>query len=175
MIKLVASSSNQFVIQPTASFADGSDYLIKFVDKFSKDEYFAQATGSSSDRWVRLLVETSTGSYTIGKTISQVPLKGGSWDVNVSDATQFGVEWDSEDVNWEVENLNWDDAFAVISTYGSESRKWRVIGSTWSSVPGVPTEIGNSIVTTQAFVSESYSRDSYVSANENGAYVVYEG
>ena len=174
MIKLQASASNQYVIQPTASFADGSDYIVKFVDKFSKDEFLAQATGSSKDRWIRLNTELSSGSYTINRNVSQVPLKGGSFDVQIFDGKDIGVEWDTEDQNWELANFNWD-TFTTISVYASESRKWSVIGSTWSNVPGLPQTIGSSIVTTQAFVSESYSRDQYVSTNENGAYVVYEG
>ena len=42
MIKLVASSSNQFTIQPSGSAADGSSYLYRFTDTFSKDEFVAE-------------------------------------------------------------------------------------------------------------------------------------
>ena len=174
MIKLNVSSSNQIAIQPSASHANGSSYLVKFTDTFSENEYVAQATGSNYGSWVKLFVDV-TGSYVIDTNKSSVPLYGGTFDVNVYDASAFGPEWDTEDVNWELENINWDDVFAVFSIYGSEPRKWKLMGNTWSSVPGVPTTTGDSIMTTRAWVSESIARENYSSANENAAYVVYQG
>jgi len=174
MIKLNASSSNQFVIQPSASRANGSSYLVKFTDVFSQDEFVGQATGSNVGQWVRLFVDIN-GSYIVDPNESSLPLNGGTYELNVYDATAFGPQWDTEDENWELENINWDDIIAVYSVYGSEPRKWVVMGNTWSSVPGIPTQEGNSIMTTRAWVSESIDDTKYSSTNENAAYVVYEG
>jgi hypothetical protein len=174
MIKLVASSSNQFSIQPSASNADGSSYLYKFTDVFSQDEYVGLSTGSNAGPWVRLFIDVD-GSYTINANKSTLPLDGGTYELNVYDATEFSPQWDTEDVNWEVENIAWDDIVAVFSIYGTEVRKWKLMGNTWSSVPGIPTQEGNSIMTTRAWVSESIDDTKYTSANENAAYVVYEG
>ena len=174
MIKLLVSSSNQFTIQPSGSHSDGSSYLYKFTDVFSKDEYVGQTTGSNAGQWVRLFVDV-TGSYIVDANKSTLPLGGGTYELQVYDAAEFGPQWDTEDVNWELENVNWDDVFAVYSIYGSEPRKWKLMGNTWSSVPGIPTTTGNSIMTTRAWVSESIDDTNYSSTNETAAYVVYEG
>ena len=174
MIKLVASSSNQFSIQPSASHADGSSYLYKFTDIFSKDEYVGQTTGSNAGPWVRLFVDVS-GSYIIDAEKSTLPLKGGTYELNIYDTTTFAPQWDTEDEDWDVLNINWDGVVSDLSIYGSESRKWKLMGNTWSSVPGIPRTSGNSIMTTRAWVSESIDDTNYASTNENAAYVVYEG
>ena len=174
MLKLNVSSSNQITFQPSPLSGNGSSYLVKFTDTFSEDEYVAQATGSNYGQWVRLFVDI-TGSYVIGINKSSLPLYGGTFDVNVYDGAEFAPQWDTEDVNWELENINWEDVFAVFSIYGSEPRKWKLMGNTWSSVPGIPTTTGDSIMTTRAWVSESIDRTNYSSANENAAYVVYQG
>jgi len=174
MIKLSASSSNQFVIQPSGSISNGSSYLYKFTDVFSQDEFVGLATGSKSGQWVQLFVDV-TGSYIVGTNKSTLPLDGGTYELNVYDATTFAPQWDTEDEDWDVLNINWDDVFAVFSIYGTETRKWKLMGNTWSSVPGIPTQEGNSIMTTRAWVSESIDDTNYSSTNENAAYVVYEG
>lgn len=153
MIKLSASSSNQFTIQPSASRANGSSYLVKFTDIFSQDEYVGQTTGSNAGPWVRLFVDVD-GSYIVDTNKSTLPLDGGTYDVNVYTASTGAID---------------------PSVYGSEIRKWKQMGNTWSSVPGIPTPIGNTIMTTRAWVSESIDDTNYSSTNENAAYVVYEG
>lgn len=174
MIYLYASSSNIATVLPSGSYANGSGFLIRFTDGFSQDEYIAQATGSKVGKWFNLPIEVS-GSYIIDVNKSTLPLVGGTYDVDVYSLEDFGPQWDLEDVNWELENFAWDDAFAAYSVYSTETRKWKVMGNTWSSVPGIPTSLGNSILTTRAFVSESIGRDLYTSANENAAFVVYQG
>jgi len=174
MIYLHASSSNEATILPSGSYRNGSGFIIKFTDGFSKDEYIAQGTGSKAGSWYNIPVEVSTGSYVIGVDKSQIPLVGGTYDVNVFSLADFGPEWDSEDEDWDVLNLAWDDVIDP-SIYGSEIRKWKQMGNTWSSVPGIPTPTGNTIMTTRAFVSESIGRTDYTSTNENAAFVVYEG
>lgn len=174
MIKLSASSSNQFTIQPSGSNSNGSSYLYKFTDVFSKDEYVGQSTGSNAGPWVRLFVDVN-GSYIIDDEKSSLPLKGGTYELNVYDAADFGPQWDTEDEDWDVLNLDWDAGVAEVSIYGSETRKWKVMGNTWSSVPGIPTITANSIMTTRAWVSESIDDTNYSSTNETAAYVVYEG
>ena len=153
MIKLSASSSNQFTMQPSGSYSNGSSYLYKFTDVFSQDEYVGQTTGSNAGPWVRLFVDID-GSYTIDEKQSTLPLKGGTYELQVYH-TGSGI--------------------SVYSIYGSEPREWNIMGSTWSSVPGIPTTTGNSIMTTRAWVSESIDDTNYSSTNENAAYVVYEG
>ncbi len=174
MIKLSVSSSNQFVIQPSGSISDGSSYLYKFTDVFSQDEFVGQATGSKSGQWVQLFVDVSS-SYIVGTNKSTLPLDGGTYELNVYDTQLIAPQWDTEDVDWDVLNLDWDEAVSVLSIYGSEPRKWKQMGNTWSSVPGIPTTSGNSIMTTRAWVSESIDDTKYSSTNENAAYVVYEG
>ena len=174
MIKLSASSSNQFTIQPSGSYSNGSSYLYKFTDVFSKDEFVGQSTGSNAGQWVRLFVDVS-GSYIVGSNKSTLPLDGGTYELNVFEQGAFLPQWDTEDEDWDVLNIEWDASVAVFSIYGSESRKWRLMGNTWSSVPGIPTTTGNSIMTTRAWVSESIDDTNYASTNENAAYVVYEG
>lgn len=174
MIYLFASSSNTATILPSGSYANGSSFVIKFTDRFTQDEFFAQGTGSKHDNWFTLGVDV-TGSYVIGTNKSQVPLNGGSYDVNVYSLTDISPVWDLEDVNWELENYDWDETVVSISVYGTEPRKWSLMGNTWSSVPGIPSVTGNGILTTTAFVSESISRTMYTSANEIAAYVVYNG
>ena len=174
MIKLVASSSNQFTIQPSGSSADGSSYLYRFTDTFSKDEFVGRGTGSNAGPWVRLFVDVS-GSYIVDTNKSTLPLNGGTYDVSVFDSSTLLPQWDTEDEDWDVLNINWDDAVTDFCIYGSEPRKWKLMGDTWSSVPGIPTITGNSIMTTRAWVSESIDDTNYASTNENAAYVVYEG
>lgn len=154
MIYLYASSSNEATILPSGSYGNGSGFIIKFTDGFSKDEYIAQGTGSKAGSWYNIAVEASTGSYVIGANKSQIPFVGGTYDVNVYTASTGAID---------------------PSVYGSEIRKWKQMGNTWSSVPGIPTPTGNTIMTTRAFVSESIGRDAYSSTNENAAFVVYEG
>ena len=174
MIYLHASSSNEATILPSGSYSNGSGFLIKFVDGFSKDEYVAQGTGSKSGNWYNIQLDVSS-SYIINANKSTLPLVGGTYDTYVYSLSDFGPQWDTEDVNWELENVAWDDVIATFSIYGSETRKWKLMGNTWSSVPGIPTTDGNAIMTTRAFVSESIGRDLYSSTNENAAFVVYEG
>jgi len=159
---------------PTGSYADGSGFVLKFTDRFTQDSYYAQGTGSKNDRWFSLEVDI-TGSYVLGTNKSQVPLQGGSYDVNVYTLTDVSPVWDLEDVNWELENYNWGESVVALSVYGTEPRLWAQMGNYWSSVPGLPTTTGNGILTTTAFVSESIGRTMYTSANENAAYVVYNG
>ena len=174
MIYLYASSSNVATVLPSGSYTDGSGFLLRFVDDFSKDEYIAQGTGSKSGKWFNIPVELSS-SYIINTNKSTLPLVGGTYDAYVYSLADFGAQWDIEDVDWDLEAIAWDDAYAAYSIYSTETRKWKVMGSTWSSVPGIPTSLGNSILTTRAFVSESIGRDIYSSANENAAFVVYQG
>ena len=175
MIYLYASSSNEATILPEGSYSNGSAFLIKFVDGFSKDEYIAQATGSKSGNWYNIPIELTSGSYVIGVNESRLPLIGGTYDAYVYSLADFGPQWDTEDEDWDVEAFAWDDAFAAYSVYGTELRQWIQMGDTWSSIPGIPTTTGNAIMTTRAFVSESIGRDIYSSTNENAAFVVYEG
>jgi len=162
-------------MQPSTLTSDGSSYLYKFTDVFSKDEFVGQATGSTSGQWVSLSVDISGSQYTIRSNESTLPLDGGTYELQIFDVADFGAQWDTEDENWEVSNVGWDDAFAALSVYGTEIRKWSQLGNTWSSVPGIPTQEGNSIMTTRAWVSESIADTKFISTNENAAYVVYEG
>tara|TARA_R110001632_G_scaffold2063_5_gene9150 strand:- start:3378 stop:3839 length:462 start_codon:yes stop_codon:yes gene_type:complete len=153
MIKLIVSSSNQFAVQPSGSITDGASYALKFTDSFSKDEYIASATGSRAGygNWVNLFVDVD-GSYIIGANKSELPLYGGTWDLHVYNST--GV---------------------TPSIWGTESRKYSIMGSTWSNVSGIPTITGNSITTTKAWVSEAILNENFISSNENAAFVVYQG
>lgn len=174
MIYLYASSSNEATILPSGSYGNGSGFIIKFTDGFSKDEYIAQGTGSKAGSWYKIPLEASTGSYVIGENKSQIPFVGGTYDVNVYSLADFGIQWDTEDEDWDSVNFNWDDTIDP-SLYGTEIRNWKQMGNTWSSVPGIPTPTGNAIMTTRAFVSESIGRTDYSSTNETAAFVVYEG
>jgi hypothetical protein len=152
MILLNESSSNTFVIQPTASFADGSSFVYRFTDVFSQDQFLGIATGSKYGNWVKLPINVSTSSYTIGVNTSTLPLKGGTYEIKVFSAP-----------------------VVTPSIYGTETRTWGLIGSIWSYVPGIPIVNGNGIWTSRAWVSESIGRMNYTSTNEIAAYVVYNG
>ena len=152
MIKLNESSSNTFTFQPTASYADGSSYVYKFTDVFSQEEFVGSATGSNYGQWVKLPINVSTSSYVVGTNISTLPLLGGTYELSIYEGTT-----------------------SVGAIWSTEPRKWGLMGNTWSSVPGVPSTTGNGIWTSRAFVSESIGRTNYSSANEIGAYVVYQG
>lgn len=173
MIYLHASSSNNFTFIPSGSYSDGSSFFVKFTDSFSLQDFIAQGTGSINGDWVEMQVEV-TSSYSIDANKSKLPLIGGTYDVNIYPASAFGAQWEDEDVDWQVEALNWDSAFASVSVYASESRIWSLMGQVWSNVPAIPTTNGQSILTTRAWVSESYSRSEY-SANGTAAYYVYNG
>lgn len=174
MIYLHASASNDFAFIPSGSYSDGSSFFVKFTDSFSQQNFIAQGTGSINGDWVEMQVEV-TSSYAIDANKSKLPLVGGTYDVNIYPASAFGAEWEDEDVEWQVEAINWDSAFAAVSVYASESRIWSLMGQVWSNVPAIPTTNGQSILTTRAWVSESYSRDEYTTTNENAAYYVYNG
>lgn len=174
MIYLYASSSNSLVFSPTASYANGSSFVVRFTDAFSKEQFLAQGTGSNFSNWIKFNVDL-TGSYVIGSNISQLPLFGATYDVSVYDSSEFGLQWDTVDEEWEVEALTWDAAFAAYSTYGLESRVWSLMGNTWANVPAIPTINGASIYDARAFVSQSIPLSTYLSSNENAAYIVYNG
>lgn len=174
MIYLYASSSNSLVFSPTQSFADGDSFVVRFTDAFSKEQFFAQGTGSNFSNWIKFNVDL-TGSYVIGDKVSQLPLFGATYDVSVYDSSEFGLQWDTVDEEWEIEASAWNDAFAAYSTYGSESRVWSLMGNTWANIPAIPTTNGTSIYDARAFVSQSIALSTYISSNENAAYVVYNG
>tara|TARA_R110000803_G_scaffold18921_5_gene50088 strand:+ start:261 stop:791 length:531 start_codon:yes stop_codon:yes gene_type:complete len=176
MIKLIASSSNQFAIQPSGSITNGASYTLKFTDTFSKDEYIASATGSRAGygKWLNLFVDV-TGSYVIGTNTSQLPLHGGTYDLSVYNYSEDSPVWDTVNLNWELDESNWEEGVSVFSIYGTEPRKWKLMGDTWSNVPAIPTITGNSITTTKAWVSEAILNENYISSNENAAFVVYQG
>ena len=175
MIKLIASSSNTFAFQPTASFADGSSFVYKFTDVFSQDEFKGIATGSRYGQWIKLPITVSTSSYVVGTNTSTLPLYGGTYEVRIFPSADLDLVWDTEDEDWDIEAAEWDATIVAISVYGTEPRKWSLMGNTWSSVPGIPTTTGNGIWTSRAWVSESIARENYSSANEIAAYVVYNG
>ena len=175
MIKLTESSSNTFAIQPSANYANGSTFVYKFTDVFSKDEFTGTATGSKFGQWVNLPINVSTSSYIVGTNTSTLPLYGGTYNLQIFPFIDNSIQWDIDDEDWDVEATAWEASAVTISVYGTEPRKWGLMGNTWSSVPGIPTTNNNSIMTTRAWVSEGIGRDVYSSANENGAYVVYEG
>jgi hypothetical protein len=151
MILLNESSSNTFVIQPTASFADGSSFVYRFTDVFSQEQYTGTATGSNYGNWIKLPINVSTSSYIVGVNVSTLPLRGGTYEVEVF---QPGI--------------------VTPSIYGTETRLWGFIQNIWSNVPSSNT-IGNVIWTSRAWVSESIERTNYFSTNEIAAYVVYNG
>jgi hypothetical protein len=151
MILLNESSSNTFVIQPTASFADGSSFVYRFTDVFSQEQYTGTATGSNYGNWIKLPINVSTSSYIVGVNVSTLPLRGGTYEVEV-----------------------FSDSVVIPSTYGTETRLWGLIQNIWSDVPGTTTN-GNVIWTSRAWVSESIERTNYFSTNEIAAYVVYNG
>jgi len=151
MIKLIESSSNTFSFQPTASFADGSSFVYRFTDVFSQDEFIGTATGSNYGRWIKLPINVSTSSYVVGTNISTLPLLGGTYELRIFSGSVSDSVW------------------------STEGRKWDLISDTWSTISGVPTPTGNGIWASRAFVSESIGRTKYSSANENAAYVVYNG
>ena len=175
MIKLNESSSNTFTFLPTASYADGSSYVYKFTDVFSQEEFVGSATGSNYGQWVKLPINVSTSSYVVGTNTSTLPLFGGTYELQIFPASDTSIQWDTDEEDWDVEATAWNEAAVTISVYGTEARKWGLMGNTWSSVPGIPTTNGNGIWTSRAFVSESIGRDVYSSANEVGAYVVFQG
>lgn len=174
MIYLYASSSNNFPFIPSGSYSSGDEFVITFTDSFSQEQFAAQATGSRYGNWIKAAVEV-TSSYTIDVNKSKLPLPGGTYEANVYPASAFGIQWDTENVDWNLESLNWDTAFASLSTYGSESRIWSLMGQMWNSVPAIPSPTGPSLFTTKAYVSESVPRTQYTSTNENAAYVVFNG
>ena len=176
MIKLNESSSNTFTFQPTASFADGSSFVYKFTDVFSQDVFVGSATGSAYGQWVKLPINVYTSSYVVGDDVSTLPLKGGTYEISIyPNGTSLDLIWDTDDTDWDLEATNWDASVVTLSIYGTEPRKWGLMGNTWSSVPGIPTTTGNGIWTSRAWVSESIGRENYTSANEIAAYVVYQG
>ena len=152
MIKLNESSSNTFAFQPTASFADGSSFVYKFTDVFSQDEFVGTATGSKYGQWIKLPINVDTASYDVGVNVSTLPLYGGTYELRIFSGSGLS------DAVW-----------------GTEPRKYSLISDTWSSISGIPTTTGNGIWTSRAWVSESIARENYSSANENAAYVVYNG
>jgi hypothetical protein len=174
MIYLYASSSNSLVFSPSQSFANGDSFIIRFTDAFSKEQFFAQGTGSNFSNWIKFSVDL-TGSYTINENKSQLPLFGATYDVSVYDAEEFGLQWDTDGDEWEIEASAWNDAFAAYSVYGSESRVWSLMGNTWSQIPAIPSVDGSSIYDTRAFVSQSVLLSTYASSNENATYYVYNG
>lgn len=174
MIYLYASSSNTLVFSPSGSYNNGSSFVIQFTDAFSKEQFVAQGTGSNFSNWVKFNVDI-TGSYVISQNVSQLPLFGGTYDVSVFDAEEFALGWDDADDNWEIEASAWNDIFSTYAIYSSESRVWSLMGNTWSLVPGIPIVNGTSIYDGRAFVSESISLSTYLSSNENAAYIVYNG
>jgi len=174
MIYLYASASNSLVFSPTQSFADGDSFIVRFTDAFSKEQFFAQGTGSNFSNWIKFSVDL-TGSYVIGENKSQLPLFGATYDVSVYDSSEFGLQWDTVNEDWDLEAAAWNDAFAAYSTYGSESRVWSLMGNTWSQIPAIPSVDGSSIYDARAFVSESFSSNVYASSNENARYYVYNG
>ena len=175
MIKLTPSSSNVFAFQPTASFADGSSFVYKFTDVFSQEEFKGAATGSKYGNWIELPITLSTSSYIVSVNTSTLPLEGGTYEIQIFPTIDNSIQWDTDDEDWDIEAVAWDETIIAVSVYGTEPRKWGLIGSTWSSVPGIPTTIGNGIWTSRAWVSESIDRMNYSSTNENAAYVVYQG
>ena len=176
MIKLIESSSNTFTFQPTASFADGSSFVYKFTDVFSQESFVGIATGSNYGQWVKLPITVSTSSYVVGTRTSTLPLNGGTYEVSIYDnGAVLDLVWDIDEAQWDVEATAWDESIIILSVYGTEPRKWGLMGNTWSSVPGLPTTTGNGIWTSRAWVSESIGRENYTSANEIAAYVVYQG
>lgn len=175
MIKLNVSSSNTFAIQPTASYADGTSFVYKFTDVFSQDVFVGTATGSRYGQWVKLPINVFTSSYVVGANSSTLPLKGGTYEISIFPGDGLDLVWDVDSVDWDLEATNWDTAVVVTSVYGTEPRKWGLMGNTWSSVPAIPTTTGNGIWTSRAWVSESIGRENYTSANEIAAYVVYQG
>lgn len=175
MIKLTASSSNTFAFQPTASFADGSSFVYRFTDVFSQDEYKGSATGSKYGQWIKLPITLSTSSYVVGTNTSTLPLFGGTYEISIFPSTGLDIVWDTDDEDWDVEATAWDASAIAVSVYGTEPRKWGLMGNTWSSVPGLPSTTGNGIWTSRAWVSESIARENYSSTNEIAAYVVYQG
>lgn len=174
MIYLYASASNSLVFSPTQSFADGDSFVVRFTDAFSKEQFFAQGTGSNYSNWIKFNVDL-TGSYVINTNVSQLPLFGATYDVSVFDANEFALQWDTDEDEWEIEASAWNDSFAAYSTYGSESRVWSLMGNSWSLVPAIPSIEGTSIYDARAFVSQSIALSTYISSNENAAYVVYNG
>jgi hypothetical protein len=175
MILLNESSSNTFVIQPTASFADGSSFVYRFTDVFSQEQFLGIATGSKYGNWVKLPITVSTSSYTIGFNTSTLPLRGGTYEIKVFSAPDVSIQWDTNEEDWNIETTAWNESGFIVSIYGTEPRKWGLMGNTWSSVLGIPTINGNGIWTSRAWVSESIGRKNYTSTNEIAAYVVYNG
>lgn len=175
MIKLNESSSNTFAIQPTASFADGSSFVYRFTDVFSQDQFLGIATGSKYGNWIKLPITLSTSSYTIGVNTSTLPLRGGTFEIKIFSAPDLSIQWDTTDEDWDIETTAWNESGFAISIYGTEPRKWGLMGSTWSNVPSIPIVTENGIWASRAWVSESIERKNYLSTNEIAAYVVYNG
>ena len=145
MVYLYASSSNEISLIPSSSFSSGEVVRLIFTNRFT------EATSS-----VQLQV-TPYGNGWVKATVDlpdSVDLKGGSYDLVLQKSTGgSGV----------VEQI-WGTSEEVYST---SEVIWSV-GTT-----GQDAYINDT--TTTAFVSESIGRTLYSSANENGAFVVYEG
>ena len=145
MIYLYASSSNEISLIPSSSFSSGEEVRLLFTNRFS------EVTSSVS------LNVTPYGNGWIKSSITlptDIDLKGGSYDLVLQKITG--------DV-------------PVQQVWGTSTQVYSTSQVVWSvGTAGGGGEYINDTTTT-AFVSESIGRTLYSSANENGAFVVYEG
>lgn len=145
MVYLFASSSNDISLIPSSSFSSGEEVRLLFTNRFTE--------ASSS---VQLEV-TPYGNGWVKATVelpTDIDLKGGSYDLVLQKISGGGGSTDQI----------WGTSEEVYST---SEVVWSV------GTAGDQTYINDT--TTTAFVSESIGRTLYSSANENGAFVVYEG
>lgn len=145
MVYLFASSSNDISLIPSSSFSSGEEVRLLFTNRFTE--------ASSS---VQLEV-TPYGNGWVKATVelpTDIDLKGGSYDLVLQKIEGGGG--------------------ATEQIWGTSEEVYSTSEVVWSvGTAGDQTYINDT--TTTAFVSESIGRTLYSSANENGAFVVYEG